>query len=135
MEKALELGYEFLLILDSDAMMFDFDRDISLAIPLDKMIMAHKVLKYGRDCNVNIGVVLWNLNHPLTARTLRLWKRRSLSRIMLGLRDDDQLPLQRVLSMLLRERWRHNNRGNPIHAVQQEFQYGDGTMIKVRTVT
>ncbi len=57
--------YDKLLILDMDAMMYDFSRDIAHLLPQDKMLVAHKVVRGDSPvtANINIGVTLWNLQH------------------------------------------------------------------------
>lgn len=74
-QEAMQLQYDYLLILDSDAMMYDFDRDVSLLIPDDKMVMAHQVhdFEMKQYYNINVGVILFNLHHPLLRRIVRLW--------------------------------------------------------------
>jgi hypothetical protein len=134
--------YDRLLLLDSDAMLYDFSRDISTYfIPIqstnnfsgriedriDFVFAAHKTNK--SDANntesVNIGVSLWNLSHPLTPLVVDRWKMASISRLRRFKDDDDQGPLQSMLKAMPPE---HIQR--VIIGVSDELGYGKGTFVK-----
>jgi hypothetical protein len=121
-EKAIELNYDYLLILDSDAMMYDFTRDISELIPSDRLIMAHKVYKRGFHFSVNIGVILWNLRHPMIKTVVKRWKDICTAQVFLGISDNDQNPLQRLLQVMGPRKFIQGNRN--------EFAYNEGEFVK-----
>jgi hypothetical protein len=104
--------YTALLLLDADALVYDFSRDIvSTLLPRDKILVAHQVEQSDpvhRDnaptFNINIGVTLWNLRHPSTLSLVQVWKSECLYRIQKQphLRDSDQTPLQNILRQMTR---------------------------------
>ena len=121
--------YDKLLILDSDALIYDFSRDVASLLPADRLFVAHKVNKSDTSSasNINIGVTLWNLRHPSALPLARRWKRACLERILNspGLRDSDQSPLHYILKNIpsaARERM--------VLALPGELGYGGGTLIK-----
>jgi hypothetical protein len=122
--------YDKLLILDSDAVMYDFSRDIETLLPVGKMLVAHKVDKQDTSnstFNINIGVTLWNLRHAATLHLVRNWKAACLDRILNqpGLRDSDQNPLQRILKSLPEKK-----REQLVLAVPDELGYGSGQFVR-----
>jgi hypothetical protein len=78
-----------------------------------------------RTWNVNIGVTLWNLHHPLTAPVVQAWKYKSQRRIWFGQKDDDQKPLQTILRGISQS---ENDR--PVLAMDREFGYMGGKFIR-----
>jgi hypothetical protein len=102
--------YTALLLLDSDALMYDFSRNIvSTLLPRDKILVAHQVespdpvhRNTAPTFNINIGVTLWNLRHPSTLSLVQVWKSECLYRIQKQphLRDSDQTPLQNILRQM-----------------------------------
>jgi hypothetical protein len=93
-----------MILLDADAMIADFDYSFA-EMPFETVFVAQQVvMKYEQDqhgppspSNVNIGVTLWNLHHPLLRRILRQWHRGAAWRIVRQLPDNDQKVLQRIL--------------------------------------
>lgn len=155
--------YDRVLILDSDAMMYDFNRNIATSfIPLsspsppssheddsnnnttvqqsydtilnnrnDMILVAHKTNQYDTNYtgSINIGVTLWNLQHPLIQVFVNKWKIKTLSRMRRydsnNHNDDDQGPLQFILKSIP-DSYRHHI----ILATYNELGYGRGTFIK-----
>lgn len=133
---ALQHQYDRLLILDSDAVMYDFSRDVAhfLHDADNVMLVAHRVggtakrgiqeIASNRTWNVNIGVSLWNLHHPMTAPVAQEWKYKSLRRIRWGRKDDDQKPLQVILRGIA------SSEDRPVLAIDREFGYMGGKFIR-----
>jgi hypothetical protein len=90
LKRALDLGYDYLLLMDSDAMVVDFTRDVTVLLPIDAMVMGLRVLPTGPASNINVGVTLWNLRHERTLETWRRWRWISARRILARLPDNDQ---------------------------------------------
>ena len=140
LEKAIEWKYDYLLLLDSDAMVYDFNHDISPSLlPDHKMILAHKV---GGDnehpkryYNINIGVTLWNLRHAMIHTVLRRWKILCYYRIIFQLEDNDQNPLQNILRHFVTFGRSHSStnhylRTQIIEENHDDFAYRGGTFVK-----
>lgn len=139
--------YDRLLLLDSDAMIYDFSRDMAASfIPQykgdeqvmntlasvvkrkDYVFVAHKTNKtdVNNTGSINIGVTLWNLRHPITPYVVQKWKWRSLSRLRRFKDDDDQSPLQHIL----KEDIPPERRQQVVLAVEGEFGYSRGRFVK-----
>lgn len=120
--------YDVLVLMDADAILYDFDRDIVELIPPDKLLVAHKVCRNDSDSTsmINIGVTVWNLRHPLANEVARQWKEKCLERITSGRLDDDQKPLQDLFKYGMTDQQREQS----ILALSDEFAYGHGTFIK-----
>ena len=147
LQKAIEWKYDYLLLLDSDAMIYDFNRDITPSIlPPQKLLVAHQVTvghnKNNRDgnsqneyYNINIGVTLWNIRHAMIRTILRRWKILCYVRIIFRLDDNDQHPLQELLqhyvtfgrSLSSTNQYLH---ANIIEENHHDFAYRDGAFIK-----
>ena len=123
-QRALELNYDYLLILDSDAMMYDFDRNVAELMPDHKMVVAHQVYDFDarQYYNINVGVILFNLRHPKIRRVVWLWNIVCFVQIMIGVSDNDQNPIQRILQIMGARQLIEGNR--------EEFAYNNGTFIK-----
>jgi hypothetical protein len=76
--------------------------------------------------SINVGVTLWNLNHPLTSIIVERWQQECLWRMRNDRPDDDQAPLQALLKDALDDEKRHQ----VVYAVTDEFAYGKGTFIR-----
>jgi hypothetical protein len=102
LERALDYQYEYLFVLDSDALVYDFTRDISQLISADKMILAHQVESFEKKQyhNINIGMILFNLRHPTMRGFLGVWKMLCAHQIMAGIFDDDQTMMQYLVDVL-----------------------------------
>jgi len=138
---AIQQGcYDRLLLLDSDAMLYDFNRDMATSFfgsdDNNVMLVATRVGGPANNnrtsWNVNIGVTLWNLRHPEILSVAQKWKRRSLSRIRFGFRDDDQLPLQAVLRRISSSSsfFSHEKKQRPVLPVSTELGYAEGRFVK-----
>jgi hypothetical protein len=121
--------YDKLLILDSDALMYDFSRDVATLIPDSSMMLAHKVKRNDTDTawNINIGVTLWNLRHVATFPFCKAWKEACLNRIIKHPTslDSDQAPLQAVLKHIPEDK-----RRKMITSITDELGYGSGKFVR-----
>jgi hypothetical protein len=121
--------YDKLLILDSDALMYDFSRDIATLLPNDRMMLAHKVKRNESEeaWNINIGVTLWNLRHIATIPLCRAWKKACIHRIVKRptVRDSDQTPLQAIMKDIPEK-----DRRTMIFAIPDELGYSKGRFIR-----
>ena len=113
------------MILDTDALVYDMDFDVTTLLPEGYMLAAHKVkLKDGvHTWNVNAGVTLWDLHHPRVDSLAEKWAYRS----MYGMQHDyhvsnDQFHLHNVLQKPEFE--------GEVLALEDAFSYGHGTIIK-----
>lgn len=89
LRKALELShqYDWLWILDSDALVYNLSTSFTSILPSNAsnsvFLMAHRV--HPEDSvhtfNINNGVLVMNLHHPMTPQVLSNWTRHSLNRI------------------------------------------------------
>jgi hypothetical protein len=130
--------YDLLLLLDADAMIYDFSKDIRSYLPLPSqtqnhetpMLVAHRVNpREGRHSwDINNGVTLWNLHHPMTEVVTDDWYQRTryelnrnptTRRYML---TGDQSVLQAVLQ--------EGNRQDYVDTLVKDFRYRNGTVIK-----
>ena len=130
LQQTLSRGYhDRLVLLDGDAMMYNFDQDIIKLLPPDKLLAAHRVNE-GDEAettgNINIGVTLWNLRHARAVELTKQWGQACFERMKQGLSDDDQTPLLRIL----KNEWTQRERDDAIVALSDEFAYGHGTMVK-----
>jgi hypothetical protein len=144
-QKAIEWNYDYLLLLDSDAMIYDFNRDITqLLLPPHKMIVAHQVGGHNNNnnnnqnkeyYNINIGVTLWNIRHTMVRTIVRRWKMLCYLRIIFQLDDNDQNPLQNIFryfvtfgrSLSSTNEYLHTN---IIEENHNDFAYRGGTFVK-----
>lgn len=143
--------YDQVLILDTDAMIVDFDFDLTTLLlrhsesddlgddsdedklqtnnnQHDFMLSAYRVWwhDWTSTWDVNAGITLWNLHHPLTRTVAEIWWRTALDRPRdVLLKNDDQFFLQRALINL--GYWQ---RRTAVRTVRQEMEYYDGTVIK-----
>lgn len=121
--------YDYLLILDADAMIYDFDKDISDLMPPTNLMAANRVVakkgvKKRATWKINAGVTLWNLHHPLTAAVADGWQKAAIG-FMNGRNNNqgDQLFLYHVL--------RNNaSMSDQVYSVGKEFNYNKATVIK-----
>lgn len=116
--------YDQFLLLDTDALMYDLDTDVTTLLSDEDMVAAERVKTHdvNRTWNINAGVMLWNLHHPLSLKVIRTWKRLALRTVDEGNFQGDQKPLQNVLKQgLLREQ---------VSSLWSEFAYGHGTVVK-----
>ena len=116
--------YDQFLLLDTDALMYDFDTDVTTLLSDEDMVAAERVKTHdmNQTWNINAGVMLWNLHHPLSKKVIRTWKRVALRSVEEGNFRGDQKPLQNVLKQgILREQ---------VSSLWEEFAYGHGTVVK-----
>jgi hypothetical protein len=122
--------YDLALILDSDAMIFDFGKDLANWLNFSAMLTAHKVNPKDSDSttNINIGVGFWNLRHPVLPIFVQRWKQACMDRILKtpDVRDSDQNPLQMLLHRIPTA-----NLSSIISAVpDNQLGYSRGSVIK-----
>jgi hypothetical protein len=123
--------YDQVLILDADAMIYNLSSDVTQLINDDDILAGHRVNPIDSEMtwNINNGVTLWNLDHPMTAKVARNWFRYTVD----GLNDStkengpkdhgDQFYLHRVLKR--DKKLTRNTRSLPV-----EFKYLNATVIK-----
>jgi hypothetical protein len=118
--------YDMVLILDTDAMIVNFQFDITTLLPSTHLLAAHRVWSYDwrNTWDINAGITLWNLHHASLPGVLNDWAWSVQSNPSLVLeRNDDQYFLQAVLLNLgFWKRW--------VYSLTREFQYYDATVIK-----
>ena len=123
--------YDQLLLLDADTLIYDFSFDVTQLISDNNNNSNNTMLVAQRTTiednlhthNINNGVTLWNLHHPLTAAVAADWNEACRR----GIPDNrpyrgDQYYLRRVLQS--------EERIASISTVWDEFYYRDGTVIK-----
>jgi hypothetical protein len=126
-----------LLILDADAMMYDFSRDIADLLSPNTVLVAHGTNTNATHSNastsssgsINVGVTLWNLRHPLAPLVYQRWRDRCVRRIRYhpDKIDDDQAPLQHILKYELDA----ERRSRVVTALEsKEFHYASGTFVR-----
>jgi hypothetical protein len=116
--------YDQFLLLDTDALMYDFETDVTTLLSDEDMVAAERVKTHdvNRTWNINAGVMLWNLHHPLSKIVIRAWKRLALRTVDEDDFRGDQQPLQKILKQgTIREQ---------VSSVWEEFAYGHGTVVK-----
>jgi hypothetical protein len=122
--------YDTLVLLDADALIYDFKTNVASALlPRDKMFTALQVgAPPGAEPeahNVNIGVTLWNLRHRNITAFVEEWKRDSVALLRLGI-DEDQAPLQMILYRMSPEQ-----RNALVHRLNKdEISYSHAKIIK-----
>ncbi len=117
--------WDYVLILDSDAIMYDFERDISRIYNMtDEALIAHRVLRFtsSKTFDINAGVILWNLRHEQTKRIVSDWEK-EIYRVFETQVGEDQEALHRILRRIP---WRNR----PIRAIRNDFHYAKGTVVK-----
>lgn len=117
--------WDYVLILDSDAMMYDFERPIGDIYNMtNEVIIGHRVLRFTstKTFNINAGVMLWNLRHAQTKQMVWNWHEeiRHVFETKVG---EDQEALHTVLR---RMPWRNR----PVRAIRRDFEYAYGTVVK-----
>jgi hypothetical protein len=125
--------YNTVLLLDADALVYDFDTDVvARLLPPDKMLVALQVAAGSPNDviethNVNIGVTIWNLRHAKLPALVQAWKIEAVNRIRNGTDDDDdQAPLQALLAQMTLE-----ERDGLLLALNNgEINYHEGRYIK-----
>lgn len=134
--------YDRLLLLDADAMLYDFDRDIATAVPDNIIFTAHRTHHPTNTTtttttdmtlstnisagSINVGVTVWNLRHPQTPFLVQVWKKQCLKRIRERKHDDDQAPLQKLLQQLPNDK----QRNRVVYAVTDELGYAKGRWVR-----
>ena len=118
--------YDGLLLLDSDAILVDFDVDIADLVEDQYALVAQYVHPGEHEWNHNVGVSLWNLHHPMTAWLSERWRNLSLETLQSDTPADDQWLLQ----LTLRDDINETVRNATISTVNRIFDYGYGTVVK-----
>jgi hypothetical protein len=119
--------YDQLLLLDTDAMMYDMTRDVTTLLPPgdDNIMLTAERVKLADPLatwNINAGVMLWNLHHPLTTAVCSDWDKHVTRDINKNNFHGDQYPLQKLLQK--------RDLRSKVHSVIEEFAYGHGTVVK-----
>jgi hypothetical protein len=98
--------YDKLLVLDSDAIISDFDIDFAtFGLDPEVMLFAQAVdpSKAVNYWDINNGVTLWNLHHGLFVPTWYEWYSRSMKNVYSGNNDKDQGILHSILRQMPNE--------------------------------
>jgi len=117
LRRGLELSdrYDWLWIMDADVLIYNFTTPFSSILPPNAsdsvFLMAHRV-KFADSVhtwNINNGVTIWNLHHPMTPKIMSDWRRHSLNRItanaqlhILGYVENLESCDQRILHSILK---------------------------------
>jgi hypothetical protein len=119
-------AYDQLLLIDTDALVYDFDKDITALLPDKYMLAAQRVKENStvvETYNINAGVMLWNLHHPFTLSFAREWDKLARKQIMQKTIRGDQQPLHQLLR-------KSPKIESNVYSLSDEFAYGHGTVIK-----
>ena len=126
---SLKEHYDYLLILDADAMIYDFAKDLSDLMPPTALLAANKAVpkkgvKKRATWKINAGVTLWNLHHPLTQAVADGWREAALGYLN-GRNNNqgDQLFLYHVLK-------NNATMEENVYALSKDFNYNKATVIK-----
>jgi len=114
--------YNYLLLMDADALIYDFSFDIvDLITTNETMLVAQATNPDSPPATrkINNGITLWNLHHHLTRQVAEDWNHVCRQGIPL---HGDQFFLQRVL--------KSDDRIAAVSAVQKEFRYRSATVVK-----
>ena len=117
--------WDYVLLLDSDAMIYDFELDIAEYYNMTNVaLIAHRVWYFDTYTthNINAGVMLWNLKYNLSSRIILDWDK-NIHQVFETKVGEDQEALQNVL-------WRMPWRNRPIRAIRKDFEYSRGTVVK-----
>lgn len=117
--------YDQLLILDTDALVYDMDFDVTSLLPKGKMLAAQKVRESDdhETWDINAGVTLWDLHHPRIQKLTKEWFTHSKSGMEHNYHaSNDQYHLHYAL--------KEGNYKEDIFALDEEFNYGHGTIVK-----
>jgi len=118
--------YDYLLLMDADAMIYDFSFDIvDLVASNDTMMVAQATNPDDPPAtnNINNGITLWNLHHHLTRQVAEDWNQACRQ----GIPDNrplhgDQFFLRRVL--------KSDDRIAALYAIKTEFHYRSATVVR-----
>jgi hypothetical protein len=117
--------FDQILIMDADTLIYDFSFDVTRLLSEDYMLVAQRTHEDDPPAtrNINNGITLWNLYHPLTEVVARDWDNACRE----GMPDNrpfrgDQYYLRQVL--------KEEDRESAVSAVWDEFYYRDATAIK-----
>jgi hypothetical protein len=118
-------SYDQLLILDTDAMVYNMTFDITKLLPHGRMLAAQKARPTDVDhtWDINAGVTLWDLHHPLIDQAAKEWYQSSIHGMSKDFHpSNDQYHLH---SMLQKGKYT-----KLVHGLSEEFNYGHGTIVK-----
>jgi hypothetical protein len=122
--------YDLLLILDANAMMYDFDFDVTTLMDGENMLAGQRVSKKDpepRTWNINDAITIWNLHHPQTKDIAKEWSRRTVQGLEALKEHDDEYYLQAVL--------RKGDIHKQVKGLPIEFMDEQGTVAKHFTRT
>jgi hypothetical protein len=117
--------YDQLLILDTDALVYEMDFDVTTLLPKARMMAAQKVhpTDNHQTWDVNAGVTLWDLHHPRIQELAKEWLKHSKNGMENNYHpSNDQYHLHYTL--------KEGNYMDDIFALDEEFNYGHGTIVK-----
>jgi hypothetical protein len=133
LQTAVARGYDRVLLLDADAMVYDFSKDIVteyLPQKNDYLLAAHRVEESdGRHAwNINNGVTVWNLRHPNAVEVMDGWEERA--RLFLQTNPTTRSYMLRGDQSFLHGVLKRGNLRNVVYSYSQEFQYRNATVVK-----
>lgn len=125
----LRQHYDYMLILDADALIYDFSLDISNLMPSTAMMAANRAepkkgQKKRATWKINAGITLWNLHHDYTQALAEGWTNAAVG--YLNGRNNysgDQIFLYHVLK-------NNATMEQSVYSFGKEFHYNKATVIK-----
>lgn len=100
LRKAIETdAYDVVLMMDSDAVIVNFDRDALSLMPESILLLAQRVIRSDvpHTHNINIGVTMWNLRHEKINQVLDEWTAKIIRRMRWNRLPEDQCELQNLI--------------------------------------
>jgi hypothetical protein len=129
--------YDQVLILDADTLIYDFSLDVTTLLRDGDLLAAHRVreLEDERTWNINNGITLWDLQHPLVIKIAKYWFHKTVDGLNKakekGLKGPNgQIRLQGDQSYLHSVLRRKDEFVPYIRSLPIEFKYEKGTVIK-----
>ena len=122
--------YDMLLLLDADAMVYDFSKDLRAYVPPGHMLAAQRVdaADDAHAWNLNDGVTIWDLHHPLTQEVVDDWYQ--MTRDVLRTNPTTRQYMLTGDQALLQEVLKIGDRSNSVYTYTDEFQYRNATVVK-----
>jgi hypothetical protein len=132
LQMAMARRYDMVLLLDADAMIYDFSKDMRTYLPSsdEYMLAAHQVNANDdrHTWDINNGVTIWNLHHPLTPVVVEDWYERT--RVALNRNPTTRAYMLTGDQAMLHGALRKGDRRKAVYAYTEEFRYRNATVIK-----
>ena len=121
--------YDVILILDSDAVVVDFDQNVLDLMPESMLLTACRNHESGspHTWNVNNGVTIWNLRHERIEEVYSEWHKRLVARIgKKNIIPSDQAELHEVL-----KEYGEKKRQTIVNGIYSyHFRFHEGSFVK-----